>query len=178
MSIEGFWKHAAQSPQATAVVESDGTHVTFQTLSETSNRVSNALLAADLRTGDRIAVIAANSSSVLAIILGASQIGVYYTLINTHLSPTETQGILQDAAPAVVIIDRPAETALGSLLRELPTAVLSISLDPGTSHTSFRAWNSHHPAQGGQPGRPCSIRRAPPANPKESSHNSATGLLR
>lgn len=146
MSIEGFWKHAAQSPQATAVVESDGTHVTFQALSETSNRVSNALLAADLRTGDRIAVIAANSSSVLAIILGASQIGVYYTLINTHLSPTETQGILQDAAPAVVIIDRPAETALESLLRELPTAVLSISLDPGTSLTSFRAWNSHHPA--------------------------------
>jgi long-chain acyl-CoA synthetase len=91
-------------------------------------------------------VIAANSSSVLAIILGASQIGAYYTLINTHLSPTETHGILQDAAPAVVLVGSPAGAALEPLLRELSSAVPNISLDRGTSGKSFRAWSSQQPA--------------------------------
>jgi long-chain acyl-CoA synthetase len=145
MTIDGFWGAAARSPHAVAIVEPDGTRVSFRSLSETSHRVSNALLASGVQPGDRIAVIAGSSSDVLAIILAASQIGAYYTLINTRLSPAETRGILWDAAPAVVIVDGPAEAALQPMLRDLLPAVPALSLDPQASGRSFAAWLREHP---------------------------------
>jgi long-chain acyl-CoA synthetase len=80
----GVWSIAERSPEATAVVDPDGARTTFGELSTTSNRISNALRQQGFRAGDRVAIMARNRADVLATILGVSQIGGYYALINTH----------------------------------------------------------------------------------------------
>ncbi|WP_433219058.1 AMP-binding protein [Dactylosporangium sp. CS-047395] len=100
-------RRAAATPDLVAVIEPSRT-TTFGGLNERSNRVAQALLAAGVSAGDRVAYIGANAPEFLEVLYGATKAGAIATAINNRLALPEIAAILSDAAPAVLVVDDPA----------------------------------------------------------------------
>jgi len=75
-------------------------------------RAAGALLAAGLRAGDRVALAVPNSPAALAVVLGASRVGIVPVMLNPSLLPSELDPLIEDAAPGVVLRDTAAVRAL------------------------------------------------------------------
>nr|BFE61438.1 fatty acid--CoA ligase [Dactylosporangium thailandense] len=97
-------RRAAATPDLTAVIEPHRT-TTFGALDERSNRVAQALIAAGVGPGDRVAYIGANAPEFLEVLYGATKAGAIATAVNNRLAPPEIAAILADASPAVLITD-------------------------------------------------------------------------
>ena len=110
---QSFWRYADSRPDAVAVIGPDGTHTTYAQLRDLSNRIGNALRAAGLVTGDRVALLARNSAGFLAWALGAGQVGVPLVPVNNHLTAGEAAYILSDSGARLVVVD-PALADLGT----------------------------------------------------------------
>ncbi|MDL4816382.1 AMP-binding protein [Actinomadura opuntiae] len=77
---------ARRRPDAAAVIESDGTTVTYAELDARSRHLAAAL---DLDPGERISVQMPNGAALLEVAWAAQRSGLYYTPVNTHLRPSE-----------------------------------------------------------------------------------------
>ena len=66
-------------------------------------RAAGALLRAGLAAGDRVALAVPNAPEVLAVVLGASRVGVVPVMLNATLLDTELDTLIADAEPGVVL---------------------------------------------------------------------------
>ncbi|WP_433086492.1 AMP-binding protein [Dactylosporangium sp. CA-052675] len=126
-------RRAAATPALTAVIEPHRT-TTFGALDERSNRVAQALIAAGVAPGDRVAYIGANAPEFLEVLYGATKAGAIATAVNNRLAPPEIAAILADAAPAVLITDSDVPAAVRTVRTGEPyEAWLSTveAVDPG-----------------------------------------------
>ncbi len=96
--------------------------VTFRELEDRSNRLANFLHHQGLRPGDHIAVVLENNERVHEVVWAAQRSGLYWTLINNHLTPEETAYIVEDCG-ARVLITSAAMAAVAEPLAALVPAV-------------------------------------------------------
>jgi len=75
-------------------------------------RAAGALLAAGLRSGDRVAFCLPSSAALLCAVLGALRIGVVPVLLNATLLDDERDVLVADARPGLVVTDRDGLDAL------------------------------------------------------------------
>lgn len=68
----------------------------------------------DLRPGQHIAIVGANSIEYLEVVLGASQAGLGTATVNPRLSPPEIVAICDDAEAQVAFVDAPTAAALAA----------------------------------------------------------------
>jgi long-chain acyl-CoA synthetase len=99
----GFWKIAASDPDRLALVDAEERTATFGELSATSNQLARGLRDLGLQRGDAIAVLLANEAAFLELYLAATQIGLYITPVNFHLTGPEIAYIRQDAEVKVYV---------------------------------------------------------------------------
>lgn len=108
----GLWNIAAQHPEMTAVVEPDGTAMTYSELSAKANAYGRGLQALGLRTGDAIVVLQPNGAELLAAYFAAMQSGLYVVMANWHLVGPEVAYLISDSgAKAFLAHERFAEVA-------------------------------------------------------------------
>lgn len=81
----GLWNLAAARPDLVAVVDPDGTEVTYGQLAGKANAYARGLQALGLETGDAIVVLQPNGSELLAAYFAAIQSGLYVVMVNWHL---------------------------------------------------------------------------------------------
>ena len=113
--IPGFWRFAAAHPGRPAAIADNGAVVTYGTLAEWTNRLSNAFAAAGLRPGDAVAALLRNGPAFLTVHLAAMQSGLYFTPINGHLTGGEAGYILGDCGARYLITEtRLADVALAA----------------------------------------------------------------
>jgi long-chain acyl-CoA synthetase len=105
MSGVGFWHWAQRDPARIAVVEPDGTRVSFGALADRVHRLAHALKALGLQPGDTIATVLRNRSECEEAFLAAFNCGWYYVPINYHGNADELTYILQNAEAKAVIVD-------------------------------------------------------------------------
>lgn len=103
MNDLGFWKIAAADPDRPAVVDAEEKPATFAELCAASNQVAHGLRAQGLTRGDAIAVVLPNEPAFLELYLAATQIGLYITPVNFHLTGPEIAYILGDAEVKVFV---------------------------------------------------------------------------
>ncbi len=100
---------AVERPEAPALtfVDADGssTSQTYAELDRRSAQTANALLAAGVGRGDRVAVLAHNGPVFFELAFAASRIGAALVGLNWRLAAPEIEVILDDADPALVIVD-------------------------------------------------------------------------
>ncbi len=101
----GFWNLADREPESEAVIDPDGTTLSFGELARLANRISNGLRTAGVSEGDTVAVALANSHRFFAALLACQQIGVYFTPLNWHLQPHESAYVLADSDARVLLVD-------------------------------------------------------------------------
>ena len=92
-----------------------GTEVLTAADAEVSQaRAAGALLAAGCRTGDRVAFCLPSSAALLCAVLGALRVGIVPVLLNATLTTAERDLFVDDADPALVVLDGDALDRLGT----------------------------------------------------------------
>ena len=108
----GLWAIAETMPDRTAVVDPDGTVVTYAELARDADRIGRGLQALGLGHGDTVAALLPNSATALAVYFAAIETGLYVVPVNWHLSAAEVAYILRDSgAKAFVAHERFAAIA-------------------------------------------------------------------
>ena len=100
------------------MITSSGQVVTFAQLEARSCRLAQALAASGLKTGDHVAVVLPNDHRTHEVAFGLQRSGLFYTMVNTHLTAEEAAYIVNDCGARTLI----TSSALGSLAAELVAA--------------------------------------------------------
>jgi long-chain acyl-CoA synthetase len=95
-----------QSGKPAVILASAGTVIGFAELEERANRLAHFWRAAGLREGDTIAAILENNEHVHAVMWAARRSGLYYAMINTHLTAAEAAYIVANSGAGAVIGSR------------------------------------------------------------------------
>lgn len=111
----------------------------YATLHRISSRIANALLAAGVLPGDRIAYIGRDSESIYELLIGAAKSGTVLIPINWRLAATEIAHILRDSGCSLLFVDSHAETVVAQARAEAGTSVDVVHM------ADFHDWLHDHP---------------------------------
>ncbi|CAM4260530.1 acyl-CoA synthetase [Kibdelosporangium persicum] len=103
MTATGLWNIAADLPDHPAVVDPDGTVVTYRELADRANRFGRGLQARGLEPGDTIVMALPNSADLLALYFAVLQTGLYVVPVNWHLVGPEVAYIIEDSGAKVFV---------------------------------------------------------------------------
>jgi len=101
MSELGFWNFAQNEPEGPALIDPEGRAWTRGELLAEANRIAHGLRALGLERGDCVALVLPNCWEFIAIHLAVTQIGLYMSPINNHLTGPEIAYILEDSGAKV-----------------------------------------------------------------------------
>ena len=111
MAELGFWNLAQANPDAFALAAPDGQEWARGELLAEVNRISHGLRALGLGKGDCVATVLPNCAEMFQLNFAITQLGMYLTPINHHLTGPEIAYILQDSEAKVFVgSDRFAES--------------------------------------------------------------------
>jgi long-chain acyl-CoA synthetase len=130
----GLWTIATQSPDRPAVIEPDGTVISYAALAERADRYGRGLQALGLAPGSTVAGMLPNGSDALALFFAAIETGLYIVPVNWHLAAAEVAYILADSeAAAFVAHERFAEVAAAAADQAVidPSARFAVGAVPG-----------------------------------------------
>lgn len=141
----GTWpaRRAAIQPNDVAI-EFEGATVTYRAFAERVTKLANALRAAGVERGDRVAVMSFNHPAVLEYFFAVGLVGGICVLMNPRLTVPELEYILGDCSPKVVAHG----TQLADAASELATRIDDIRWvgieggGPGEEHEAFLASGS------------------------------------
>ncbi|HEX4288435.1 MAG TPA: acyl-CoA synthetase [Trebonia sp.] len=174
MSDIGLWTIAAHAPDRAAVIEPDGTVVSYAELAARADQVGRGLQALGLGPGATVAGMLPNGADALALFFAAMQTGLYVVPVNWHLTAAEVAYILGDSeAGAFIAHQRFAcvATAAADLAGIGVSARFSVGHVPGFAPLAeLGAGRAGRPARrttgapmlytSGTSGRPKGVRRA------------------
>ena len=97
-------QHAAEHPDKPAIVmATTGETISFAEYEARANRVAHLLRDLGLERLDHIAVLMENNPRILEVGGAAERTGIYFTCINSYLSPEEVAYIVNDSDSQVLI---------------------------------------------------------------------------
>jgi long-chain acyl-CoA synthetase len=193
MATYGFWKLAAEEPEHVAVIDPNGRAVKAGELLASVNQVSHGLRALGVRAGDTIAAMLTNETAMLEVYLAATQLGLYITPINSHLTAHEVAYILGDCEAKAVFASERTEPALAQAveMQKLSRGV-AFSTKKDTKLRPFEELKANQPPTlppdrragapmtytSGTTGKPKGVRRAiPPIEPETIAEMNAMFLM-
>jgi long-chain acyl-CoA synthetase len=133
--------HAEVRPEAVAFVF-EGRATTFAAFDRHASRVANALIAAGLSTGDRIAYVGKNSDHYFELLVGAAKAGVVTTPIGWRLAAPEIAYIVGDSEAKLVFVGPELIAHVEDVAAQLThrPAVIAMEADGAGERQTFEAW--------------------------------------
>ena len=110
----GYNAHNWPDKVATLELPSQRTQ-TYSQMHDRVGRIANWLLSLGVSRGDRVGVLAFNSTDTLDIIFATWRIGAIHLALNFRLTPTELDYIVGDAEPSVLIFDEQLQDTVSAL---------------------------------------------------------------
>jgi fatty-acyl-CoA synthase len=133
--------------------EFEGRVTSYNALDAQSNRLANALIAAGVKPGDRIAYLGKNTDRYFELLCAVAKARGVLTPVNWRLAGPEIVYILNDCGAKVLFSG--AETLELAESLDLPNVALRVSVEsPRAGWTDYEAFRDAHPAidPGGEPG--------------------------
>ena len=131
-----YW--AGERPDTPATTF-EGAVTDYRTLDDQASRIANALVAAGLGVGDRIAYLGKNSDLAAQLMFGAARAGVVMVPIIWRLAPDEIAYILGDSGAKLSFVgdqlEGSAVTAMAATGVDVPVIGMGLS-----SPTAYPAW--------------------------------------
>ncbi|HEX8802717.1 MAG TPA: AMP-binding protein, partial [Acidimicrobiales bacterium] len=137
--------HAARRPDAPAL-EVGGRSVTFGELDERSSRAAQALRAAGVGEGDRVAFIDKNGLEWFEVTFGLAKLGAVSVAVNWRLAPAEMAAIIDDAGAGVVIVGPEHVDHVEKVEGDLPGGHTIVAVGGHGRWPSYDDWVGAHPA--------------------------------
>src|SRR3954447_1209254 len=100
--VHSLGRAARYFPQRAALT-ANGTRSTFVELHDRVGRIAAALTKRGLKAGDRLAILLPNEPDYIELVYACAWLGLIVVPLNTRLSATEIDGILDDAKPRGLI---------------------------------------------------------------------------
>jgi acyl-CoA synthetase (AMP-forming)/AMP-acid ligase II len=136
-------QHALQHPDQPAIIMGDsGEVVTFAEHEARCNAAAHLLRAAGLQRGDHISVFMENQPRLLEIEGAAERAGLYYTLINTYLTPDEVAYIITNSQSRLLFSSaarQPAAEAAAAQCPQLERIFMTGPAEPPAGWESYEA---------------------------------------
>lgn len=120
--------YARTTPHRAALLDSSGP-TSFAELDHRSNRVANVLRGIGISSGDRVALLAKNTTRYFEVLFGANKAGAALLPLNWRLAAPEIQEILQDSTPEVLIADREYAELAADIVRSAGLTTRIIDAD-------------------------------------------------
>jgi long-chain acyl-CoA synthetase len=123
--------YAATDPERPAIVTSSGVTVTFAELETRSCRFAQALFAHGHRPGDHVAILLPNDDRTHEVVFGAQRSGLYYTMVNTHLTAEEAAYIVNDCGARTLVTSSKLRDLAAEIVPLTPAVDLRLMLGRG-----------------------------------------------
>ncbi len=136
--------HGRDRPDAPALIVGDHT-ITFGELDQRSSRVAQALAAAGVGSGDRVAFVERNGAEFFDVVFGLAKLGAVAVPVNWRLAAPEMRQIIDDAGAALVIVGADFVGHLEAVEDGLEAGVVAIG--GHDRWPSFDSWVAGHPAR-------------------------------
>lgn len=118
---------------------------TYDALSRSANKVANALVAAGLKKGARVALLAANSDRFFELQFGAALAGVVMVPVNFRLAPPEVAFVVNDANAEIFFVDEAHAGLVRQIEGDLTTVNKFVAIDfADDSWEDFEVWRDAH----------------------------------
>jgi acyl-CoA synthetase (AMP-forming)/AMP-acid ligase II len=126
----------------------EGRSTTFGALDAAANRCAQALIAAGVGPGDRVAVLARNNDLFFPLWLGALKARACLAPVNWRLAPPEIAFILKDSGAKVLVAGADFAGVVDMVVADCPELKRLVQFESGHPRwPSFEAWIEEHPAQ-------------------------------
>jgi long-chain acyl-CoA synthetase len=137
--------HGAERPDALAV-ECGDRAVSFGELDRRSSQVANALAAAGVGAGDRVASIDKNGLEFFELTFGLAKLGAVNVAVNWRLAPAEMLQIIDDAKAEVVLVGPDFFEHVEKIEAELPRVHTVVALGDHPRWAGYESWLGAQPA--------------------------------
>jgi acyl-CoA synthetase (AMP-forming)/AMP-acid ligase II len=129
----------------------NGRDTSYAAVDERSNRIAQGLVAAGVRSGDRVATLCRNTADYFAILFGALKAEAVLTPVNWRLATPEILWILTDAACPVLFVADEFAGQIADNRDALPDLELVIGLDTDALGPRLDDWMGGFPAHDPEP---------------------------
>ena len=116
------------SAKPAVILHPSRTELSFAELEARANRLAHYFRRCGLVEGDVIAAILENNEHTHAVMWAARRSGLYYAMINTHLSSTEAAYIIENSAAKAVIGSSATRAVCGGLAEHVPNGLPAVRL--------------------------------------------------
>ncbi|WP_024801104.1 long-chain-fatty-acid--CoA ligase [Nocardia sp. BMG51109] len=138
-------QHAESRPDDIALVCGDRS-IGYAALQQSSARAANALLAAGLGAGDRIAYIGRDSEHLYELLIAAAETATVLIPVNRLLTADELAHILLDSGCRLLFVDAATESVVVQAQERAGTRIDVVHTDiPGRPGGGFTDWLDGHP---------------------------------
>nr|WP_090276428.1 long-chain-fatty-acid--CoA ligase [Mycolicibacterium komanii]CRL69795.1 acyl-CoA synthetase [Mycolicibacterium komanii] len=134
----------AERPDAVALIAGERT-ATFAELDARSNRVAQALRAAGVGFGDRVAFIEKNGIEFFEVACALSKLGAVVVPVNWRLAPPEMLHIIDDAGALVVIVGAEFFSHVEAIEDQLTATLVAVGAHP--RWPAFDELTANYPAE-------------------------------
>jgi acyl-CoA synthetase (AMP-forming)/AMP-acid ligase II len=138
--LDSLTAHAAAIPDKVAVIDPEGSDVTYAGLEERANRLAHGLRNLGLGPGDRIVWCGPNSLEVLVVLHAARKLGLVAVPLAYRFTPDEMRHVITDSGAVVVLVDADPAARLATIRAEL-TAVRDVVVFRGEPFDGALAWD-------------------------------------
>ncbi|WP_199485053.1 long-chain-fatty-acid--CoA ligase [Actinomadura craniellae] len=140
-------ERAREKPDQIAFIDGDR-EITYAELDASVDRAAQALAAAGVEAGDRVAVLDKNSVEYVEQLFGAARLGAVQVPVNYRLAPAEVAYIVNDARAKVFIAGPEFVPVLDEIAGELEhTTKLVVINGSGHAYDDYADWQAAHPAE-------------------------------
>lgn len=138
---------AREHPEADFIVQGRR-RLSYRQAQVETHRLAQALIAAGLGIGDRVAIVAKNSIEYIFLYFAASRAGVVPAPLNYRLSRTEWAYMINDARARIVFAGKEYLPAIDEIRPQLDTVERFIALDGrAPDWESYEQWVADQPAR-------------------------------
>jgi acyl-CoA synthetase (AMP-forming)/AMP-acid ligase II len=121
---------ARRRPEKVALVHGDAT-LTYRQFDQRSNALANALVAAGIAGGDRVAILAENSLDYAVLTQAAAKAGAILLPLNFRLSSGELAYVIGNAQPAMIFTEQGHAAVLREAIAQAAVSCRVVMIDAG-----------------------------------------------
>jgi len=126
----------------------EGRSTTYAEFDRLASQCANALIAAGVRPGDRVGVLAKGSDDFFILWMGCLKARACLTPVNWRLAPPEIAFILKDAGCEVLLCGADYADVVASIRGDIPKVSTVVQVEPGHRQwPDFRGWIATASAQ-------------------------------
>jgi long-chain acyl-CoA synthetase len=143
-SIAGIIRtHARERPDAPAI-HFEGTDLTFRYLDERSSRLANALAAAGIAEGDRVAFLDKNGPEYFETTFALSKLNAVNVAVNWRLAPTEIAQVINDSTAKLLIASEDFVPHIEKIEADIPTVSRIVAIGGHARWDDYEAFLGAH----------------------------------